>query len=235
MQLYHLRLYDAGEQLVKGVPGADDVRIEFSELFLTNGAIDHPAVANTCYTNAIDGVGDARWIVRDNLIHDIRCQDLTLAGPAILLWQGSSDTLVERNTILDSSRGIAFGLNGPNDHMRGIARNNFISWNAAATYAVDVPIYTTSPNAEVLNNTALTAGKYPNAIEVRYASVTGVQVSENLLDAPIMSRDGAPLTLFANIADAQAAWFVNPAGGVRLPPSLLMTPPPCSLMRVLPA
>jgi len=128
-------------------------------------------VGNTCYTNAIDGVGDARWIVRDNFIHDIRCQDLTLAGPAILLWQGSSDTLVERNTITDSSRGIAFGLNGPNDHTGGIARNNFIRWDPSANYAVDVPIYTTSPNAKLLNNTALTSGKYPNAIEVRYASV----------------------------------------------------------------
>jgi hypothetical protein len=211
--LYHLRLYDAGEQLVKGVPGADDVTIEFSELFLTNGAIDHPAVGNTCYTNAIDGVGDARWIVRDNYIHDIRCQDLTLAGPAILLWQASSDTLVERNTITNSSRGVALGLNGPNDHTGGIVRNNFIRWNPSASYAVDVPIYTTSPNAKVFSNTALVSGKYPNAVEVRYASVTGVQVGDNLLDAAIMPRDGAVLTLFTNITNAQAAWFLNAASG----------------------
>jgi hypothetical protein len=182
-------------------------------LWLSNGAIDHPAVGNTCYTNAIDGVGDARWIVRDNFIHDIRCQDLTLAGPAILLWQGSSDTLVERNTITDSSRGIAFGLNGPNDHTGGIVRNNFIRWNPSANYAVDVPIYTTSPNAKLLNNTALTSGKYPNAIEVRYMSVTGVQAISNLLDAVIMPRDGAMLSLATNITNAQSGWFANPAGG----------------------
>jgi len=213
VRLYHLRLYDAGEQIVKGVPGADDVTIEFSELFLTNGAIDHPAVGNTCYTNAIDGVGDARWIVRDNLIHGIRCQDLTLAGPAILLWQGSAGTLVERNTIIDSSRGVALGLNGPADHSGGVVRNNFISWNPSANYAVDVPIYTTSPNAELLNNTALTAGKYPNAIEVRYAGTTGVQVIDNLLDAAITPRDGASPTLVANLVNAQTAWFANPASG----------------------
>ena len=213
VRLYHLRLYDAGEQLVKGVPGADDVVIEYSELFLTAGAINHPAVGNTCYTNAIDGVTDARWIVRDNLIHDIRCQDLTLAGPAILLWQGSTDTLVERNTILNSSRGIAFGLNGPADHVRGIARNNFIRWDPAANYAVDVPIYTTSPNSELLNNTALTSGKYSNAIEVRFSGVTGVKVTNNLLDAVILPREGATPALSNNLTNAQAAWFANAAGG----------------------
>ena len=213
VRLYHLRLFDAGEQIVKGVPGADDVVIEYSELYFTAGAINHPAVGNTCYTNAIDGVTDARWIVRDNFIHDIRCQDLTLAGPAILLWQGSTDTLVERNTILNSSRGIAFGLNGPADHLRGIARNNFIRWDPAANYAVDVPIYTTSPNSELLNNTALTSGKYPNAIEVRFNGVTGVQVTSNLLDAAILPRDDATPALGNNLTNAQMAWFANAASG----------------------
>jgi Right handed beta helix region len=174
--------------------------------------VNHPAVSDTCYTNAIDGVTDARWIVRDNFIHDIRCQDLSLAGPAILLWQGSSDTLVERNTITNSSRGISLGLTGTADHSNGIARNNFIHWDAAANYAVDVPIYTTSPNSELLNNTVLTAGKYPNAIEVRYVA-GGVKVTNNLLDATIQPRDGAIPTLSNNLVNAQPAWFVNPAIG----------------------
>jgi hypothetical protein len=157
-------------------------------------------------------VNVARWIVRDSLIHDIRCQDLSLAGPAILLWQGSSDTLVERNTIINSSRGISLGLTGASDHGNGIARNNFIHWNAAANYAVDVPIYTTSPNSQLLNNTALTSGKYPNAIEVRFAPA-GVEVSNNLLDATIQPRDGAMPILNNNLVNAQTAWFANPSGG----------------------
>ena len=215
VRLYHLRLYDAGQQLVKGVPGANDVTIEYSELFFSAGAVNHPegAPPGSCYTNAIDGVGDARWIVRDNLIHDIRCQDLALAGPAILLWQGSSDTLVERNTIIDSSRGISLGLISAADHFNGIARNNFIHWDPAANYAVDVPIYTTSPNSELLNNTALASGKYPNAIEVRYSGATGVKVTNNLLDATIQPRNGAVPASSNNIVNAQPAWFLAPAGG----------------------
>ena len=215
IRLYHLRLSDAGQQIVKGVPGADDVRIEYSELFLANGAVNHPegSPPGSCYTNAIDGVGADRWIVRDNLIHDIRCQDLSLAGPSILLWQGSADTLVERNTIIDSSRGIALGLVSATDHFNGIVRNNFIRMNPAASYAVDVPIYVTSPNARLLNNTALTSGRYPNAIEVRYAGATGVQVTGNLLDAAILPRNGAMPVLDNNLGSAQPDWFVDPASG----------------------
>lgn len=215
VRLYHLRLADAGQQIVKGVPGADDVTIEYSELFTSNGAVNHPegSPPGSCYTNAIDGVGADRWIVRDNFIHDIRCQDLSLAGPSVLLWQGSTDTLVERNTITASSRGISLGLVSATDHFNGVVRNNFIRIDPAATYAVDVPIYVTSPNAKVLNNSALTSGRYPNAIEVRYAGATGVAVTNNLLDAAIQPRNGASPTLVNNIGSAQPAWFVDPPSG----------------------
>jgi hypothetical protein len=216
---YHARLFDAGEQIVKGTPGGNDVTIEYSELYFTAGAINHPEgdPPGSCYTNGIDGVTTDRWIVRDNLIHDIWCQDGTLAGPTVLLWQGSHDTIVERNTILDSSRGISLGLVGADDHFGGYARNNFIRWDAAAPYAVDVPIYTTSPNSSILHNTALAMGRYPNAIEVRYAGATGVVVENNLLDAAIQARDGATPTESGNLLDAQESWFVDlPAGDLHL-------------------
>ncbi len=215
VRLYHTRLFDAGQQIVKGQAGADDVTVEYSELYLTAGAVNHPegAPPGSCYTNAIDGVNSDRWSVRDNLIRGIRCQDLSLAGPAVLLWQGSMDTVVERNTFLDSSRGIALGLVSASDHLGGRVRNNFIRWNAAATYAVDVPIYTTSPNAQILHNTVLTAGRYPNAIEVRYQGATGVEVRANLLDAAIQPRENALPTLANNLTNAQAGWFVDAVGG----------------------
>jgi hypothetical protein len=215
VDVYHARLFDAGEQIVKGTPGASDVTIEYSELFFSAGAVNHPDgdPPGSCYTNGVDGVTTDRWIVRDNLIHDIWCQDGTLAGPAVLLWQGAHDTLVERNTILDSSRGISLGLVSADDHFGGLARNNFIRWDAAAPYSVDVPIYTTSPNSSILHNTALAMGRYPNAIEVRYAGATGVVVENNLLDAAIQPRDGATPIESGNLLDAQSNWFVDIATG----------------------
>ena len=215
VHVYHARLFDAGEQIVKGIPGGNDVTIEYSEIFFTAGAVNHPDgdPPGSCYTNGIDGVTTDRWNIRDNFIHDVWCQDGTLAGPAVLLWQGSHDTIVERNTILDSSRGISLGLVGADDHFGGYARNNFIRWDANAPYAVDVPIYTTSPNSSILHNTALAMGRYPNAIEVRYAGATGVVVENNLLDAAIQPRDGATPSESGNLNDAVPGWFVDIASG----------------------
>ncbi len=211
IRLYNLRLYDAGQQIIKGTAGGDDVSVESSELYYTAGAVQHPegSPPNSCYTNAIDGVNTDRWVVRDNWIHDIRCQNNALAGPSVLLWQGSQDTVVERNTITNSSRGISLGLVSASDHGGGLVRNNFISWDLGASYAVDVPIYVASSNARVLHNTALTAGAYPNAIEVRYTGANN-QVRNNLLDAAIALRNGAQAAQSGNLNNAQNAWFANP-------------------------
>ena len=218
--LRNLRLRDAGQQIVKastgGGLGAEDVVIEYSELFSTDGVPAHPegSPPNSCYTNAIDAFGGRSWTIRDNLIRDIVCQDGSLAGPAILMWGGASDTVVERNTILSSSRGISLGLVASSDHTGGIVRNNFVRWDPAATYAVDVPIYTVSPDTRILHNTALTRGNYPSAIEIRFAGATGVVARGNLTDAAIVERDGASGSVIAdNLTSAVPGWFVDEAIG----------------------
>ena len=104
---------------IQGPQGAraDDVEIAHSLIDYTVGAVNHPdgAPSGSCYTNGIDATGGHRWIIRDSRIERIRCQDGSLAGPAILMWQGAADTVVERNLILDSSRGISLGLVGGSD------------------------------------------------------------------------------------------------------------------------
>ena len=216
VRLYNIRAFDAGQQIIKGSgAGADDVTVEYAEVFYTVGAIVHPegSPPNTCYTNGIDVTGGDRWVIRDSLIERIRCQNDAMAGPAILIWQGASDSVIERNTILDSSRGISLGLVGASDHFGGVIRNNRIRWNPAASYAVDVPIYTTAPDARILHNSALTRGRYDNAIEVRFAGATNVEVARNLTDAAIQPRNGAVPILADNETGAQTGWFENDAEG----------------------
>ncbi|HOC42309.1 MAG TPA: hypothetical protein PKJ99_04740 [Thermoanaerobaculales bacterium] len=216
VRLYHCRLHDAGEQIVKGnrgaSPGAADVVIEYCEVSLSDGAIVHPDLGY-CYTNAIDAIGGQRWVIRDNLIRGIWCQDGDLAGPAVLMWQGSADTVVERNVFVDCSRGVSLGLVSPQDHTGGVVRNNFLRWNPQAGYTVDVPIYTTSPGAAIFHNSVLTHGLYDAAVEVRYAGATGVEVRGNLMDGAVRARDGAAPLVVDNITDADPGWFVDESAG----------------------
>ena len=216
VRLYNCRLHDAGEQIVKGNrganPGAEDVVIEYCDIFLTAGAIAHPDLGY-CYTNGVDAIGGHRWIIRDNLIRGIFCQDGSLAGPAVLMWQGSTDTLVERNTFVDCSRGVALGLSSSQDHSGGVVRNNFFRWSPGVAYQRDVPISTTSPGSAILHNTVLIHGTYVAGVEVRFAGATGVEVRGNLMDAGVWVRDGATPTVAGNLTDAEPGWFVDEAAG----------------------
>lgn len=216
--IYNVHAFDAGQQIIKGnTAAASDVRIEYSAVYYNgDGAIVHPATG-TCYTNGIDTTGGDRWIIRDSHIHNIRCQNGALAGPAILLWRGASNSLVERNLLTDSSRGIYLGLqashNGGPDHVGGIVRNNVITWDADAGYSVDTGIYTTSLGAAILHNTVLIRGHYQNAIEVRFDSASSVDVNGNATDAAIRARNGGSPTLLGNQQEVEEQWFVDAPGG----------------------
>ncbi len=221
VRLYHCRLFDAGQQIVKGNPGssggAEDVVIEYCDVFTTVGVPHHPDLGY-CYTNGIDALPGIRWVIRNNLIRNIHCQDGSLAGPAILMWGNagtgpSVDTVVERNTILSSSRGISLGLTGSSEHSGGVVRNNFIRWDPEAPYAVDVPVYTASPGSRILHNTVLTRGTYPSAVEVRYGGATGVEVRSNLMDAVVQPREGATPAVADNLTSADPSLFVDEASG----------------------
>src|SRR5262249_11358765 len=95
----------------------------------------------------------------------------------------------------------------------GVIRNNFISRTSGLTN-VDVAIAVwNSPNTQVLHNTVKLNGTYTNAIEYRFATTTGVQIKNNLTDAPIISREGATGTASGNGTNAQTSWFANAAIG----------------------
>jgi hypothetical protein len=216
VRLYNCRLHDAGQQIVKGNRGAnlgaEDVVIEYCEVYLSAGAIVHPDLGY-CYTNGIDAIGGHGWAIRDNLIHGIHCQDGSLAGPAVLMWQGSSDTVVERNTFVDCARGVSLGLVSSDDHSGGVVRNNFFRWNPGASYQQDVPIYTTSPSSTVLHNSILIHETYGAGIEVRFAGAVGVEVRGNLMDTGVWARDGATPTVEGNVTVAEPDWFADESSG----------------------
>jgi hypothetical protein len=219
-QLYNVHLIDIGEQFVKvsttGPPGpyADDGIVECSLIEYTNRA-------RSDYTNGVDVLAGARWIVRDNVFRRIRAPVGQLAGPAVLMWRNSLDSIVERNQFIECDRGIALGLTWPDpglardgetvyDHQGGVVRNNFIYRAGDGDIGITVNC---ARDFKIYHNTVILNGTFPwGAIEYRFPPSNG-RIRYNLSDAPIWQRDGATANLVGNITNAETGWFVDAASG----------------------
>src|SRR5438067_2147431 len=160
---------------------------------------------NDAYTNVtIRGTADAR---------DPVAPPGGLAGPALLMWNHSSNTIAERNLFINCSRGISYGLEVAGfDHSGGIIRNNMIFRGVGQPGDVGIMV-ADSPNTQVLNNTVFLSGTYGTPIEYRFAGTQNVVIGNNLLDGAIWARDGATGVEAGNLAGAQASMFVNAAAG----------------------
>ncbi len=206
--LYNLHIQDIGDQLVKVNPagnGSEDGLLACSRLEYTTAAPDE-------YTNGISAHDAHRWVVRDNEWLRIRTPGNSPV-PAILFWSASSDTVVERNLLVDCAQGIAFGnaSHGPGDHFGGVVRNNMIY----ASLPHDVVIEMVHAEGWlVAHNTALLLDPAPGltwGMEARFADSQGT-FAYNLTNMDVWpDRDGAQATLVGNVTGAQAAWFVDAA------------------------
>jgi hypothetical protein len=215
--IHNVRLVNAGQQFVKANPdgaggGVDNGIVEYS-------AIEYDTTSRDDYTNGVDVHTGDNWIIRHNMFRNVRAPQGQLAGPAILMWNGSTNTLVDGNTFINCQREIAMGLieRTPDDHAGGTVRNNFIYRDIPGDSAIYVA---DSPNTQVIHNTILISGSYPNPIEYRFGHTTGVLIANNVLDGIIAARDGATGTVSGNFTNATAALFVSAAtGDLHLRPS----------------
>ena len=155
--IHNVRLVNAGQQHIKASPdgaggGVDNGIVEYS-------VIEFDTTSRDDYTNGVDVHTGDNWIIRHNLFRNMRAPQGQLAGPAILMWNASTNTLVDGNTFINCQREIALGLieRTPNDHTGGIVRNNFIYRNVAGDSAIYVA---DSPGTQVLHNTILISRTY---------------------------------------------------------------------------
>jgi hypothetical protein len=207
--IHNVRLVNAGQQFVKASPdgnggGVDNGIVEYS-------VIEYDTLSRDDYTNGVDVHTGDNWIIRHNLFRNIRAPQ-GLAGPAILMWNASTNTLVDGNTFIECQREIAMGLieRTPNDHTGGVVRNNFIYRSLPGDSAIYVA---DSPGTRVVHNTILISGTYANPIEYRFPHTTGTVIANNVLDGAIAGRDGATGSVSGNFLNAVATQFVNPAIG----------------------
>ncbi|MBI3467509.1 MAG: right-handed parallel beta-helix repeat-containing protein [Planctomycetes bacterium] len=212
--VHNVRIVDSGDQFIKSTSaenGNDLGVVEYS-------VFEYRSTDNDDYTNGVDVHGGDGWIIRHNLFRNILSPaDQALAGPAVLMWNDSRNSVVEGNTFINVARGISLGLVdkvGGFDHQGGTIRNNLFYRDAKLPCAVDAPILVTdSPGTQVYHNTVIARGSYPNSIEYRFASSRGLDIRNNLADGKIVAREGATATSGGNVTSANLSLFVNPAAG----------------------
>jgi hypothetical protein len=211
--LHNLHLIDAGQQFVKGNSdgkgnGVNDGVLQYTTIEFTNRGRDD-------YPEGIDIHSGSGWQIRHNLFRNLRAPGATqLIGPAVLMWNMSRDSIVEGNTFINCQREIMFGVQDrtPDDHTGGIIRNNMIYRDPGIFSDVGIAVFD-SPGTQVLNNTVLLSGNYPNAIEYRYPGTVNVYIANNLVDGAIRQREGAQAVLHNNVLTANPAMFVAASAG----------------------
>jgi hypothetical protein len=212
----NVRLFDAGQQFLKSTvdakapDGVDDVLVENSLIEFTTIGPD------LGYTEGIDVHHGARWTIRRNVFRNIRVPPAATYRnrPAILIWSGSRDALVDSNTIINCERGIILGA-GPqagysHSHSGGMIVNNFIYRTDRVNADAGITVWD-SPGTRVFHNTIIQNGTYPDAIDYRFPGSNGVEIINNLTDGAIQARDGAQGVVHDNVTRATSALFVNAA------------------------
>ncbi len=219
----NLHLIDSGEQFIKSSTNPAVNPRRYSDGGVVECSLfEYTDRARSDYTNAVDVLAGANWVIRDNVFRRIRAPLNQLAGPAILMWRNSLNTVVERNQFIECDRAIALGLSPPDanarggeatyDHQGGVIRNNFV-YRAASSPTGDVGITVNyALNYTIHHNTVILNDSFDWAIEYRFSASSG-SLAYNLTDGAILQRDSAQGTLTGNRTNALPGWFVNPAAG----------------------
>jgi hypothetical protein len=235
--IYNVHLLDAGQQFIK-ISAGDGLANKFADDGLVAcSLIEYSTYSRgtgstpPSYTNGVDIPAGKGWIIRDNVFRRIRSQ-AGPAGPTILVWRNSLDTVVQRNVIIDSWRGIALGLSVPNtrsrggsgviyDHQNGLVEDNVIlALNEPADAAIE---NNHAANSRVFHNTVFYNPKIKHAvnwsIEYRFPATTA-EIKNNLTNLPIIKRHPLPkqeAIMAGNVTNALETWFRDVmAGDMRL-------------------
>lgn len=217
--LNRLHILNAGEQFIK-VTSAEGLTSYCDSGLVENCTFEYTDRARWWYTNGVDILATADWIIRDNLFLRIRGPEGELCGPAILAWQNAIGTVVERNIFIECDFGISMGNSaGPGIYARDgetvydnkdcIVRNNFIYRAGSGDVGITL---NKARNAKVYNNTVILNGTFPWNIEYRFGA-TDAEIYYNLTDGPIFMRDAAAGAVMGNIDYAELSWFQNPEEG----------------------
>ena len=208
--VYNMDIYDTGTQHVKGSDGGKnhDAVVACNTIGYTLGA----AVGD--YNGAIGIFEGVNVVVRDNYIYNLTgdgtgCNAAEPQSPCFyesapaIYMRASEDSIIERNQIIESFRGISLGLH--NGNVRGVVRNNFIYRTGPGDMGISIEL---SNGTLVEHNTVLVEG-YWAPIEVKFGT-GGHTFRNNLTNRPIQLRGTTGTTLEGNIENATDSDFIAP-------------------------
>lgn len=189
---------NAYQQLLK-VSGKSDSSYSSDYGLVENTLFEYTAgIGPQYYIGGIDAHGIKHWLIRNNTFKHIASPDDRVAEHAIHIWSHSADNVVEHNTIIDSDRGIGFGM-GTSPNSGGVIRYNTIRHSRNHHPNADVGIVLeSSPNTQVYGNTVILEHTYPNAIEYRFEATKAVEIYDNTTNKAIRARDGATASVLRN-------------------------------------
>ena len=194
-------LRDSFEQMLKvsgtsgeNSPFSDHGRVENCLFEYTNG------IGPQYYIGGIDAHRIRNWTIKNNMFRNIASPGEHIAEHAIHIWNNSKDNIVSGNIIINSDRGIGFGMGQKgNQNSGGIIENNVILHTRPDhPYADAGIIIESSPGTIIRNNIIELNTPYPNAIEYRFPETQDVKIFDNTVNKRIRARDGAQATVFNN-------------------------------------
>lgn len=192
-------LQDSYQQLLKVSGDESDNFSDFGTI--KNNRFEYTeGIGPNFYIGGIDAHKSRGWTVQKNTFVNIASPAKKAAEHAIHFWRRSSDNAIINNTIINSDRGIGFGLgNNRNQSKGGVIAFNRITHDNPNHVFADVGIsLESSPQAIVKNNKIHLNSNYPNAIEYRFPATKDVIIKGNVTNKAIVARDGADAILLAN-------------------------------------
>lgn len=195
-------LQDAREQLLK-ISASNETDSPYAESGVVSGCLfEYTAgIGPQFYIGGINCHRCRNWLVEGNVFKNIASPEKRVAQHAIHFWRRSENTTVRNNIIINSDRGIGFGLGFSDmDHKGGVIHENFILNQGIKSHlSADVGIVLESAqNTVISNNTIQLLNNYPNAIEYRFSSSFNNTIIGNHTNKLIKERDNGEAKLIDN-------------------------------------
>ncbi len=199
-------LQDSYEQLFKVTYSR-----KHTDKFSNEGIIENclfrytKGVGPNYYIGGIDAHGIRNWVIQNNIFENIASPSQYIAEHAIHLWNDTFNNIVKNNLIINSDRGIGFGMKMHNanyiyhSNFGGIIQNNIIYHANNKNKFSDVGIILEdSPNTLVESNIIFLEHSYPYAIEFRFEKSTNIVIKNNNTNKGIRQRNGAEALVINN-------------------------------------